>query len=150
MIRPAKSKDLAAVRAIFREYARWVGDAICFVSFERELTDLPGRYAPPAGRQLLAFVGEQLAGCVALRPLSPEIGEMKRLYVRPAFRGAGLGRALVEAVIKEARAVGYALLRLDTLPSMEQAIGMYRELGFREIAPYGENPPGALCFELRL
>ncbi|MES1261200.1 MAG: GNAT family N-acetyltransferase [Acidobacteriota bacterium] len=153
MLRPARAageEDLAAVRELFREYAGWVGNALCFRSFERELADLPGCYAAPAGRLLLAFVEGHLAGCVALRPLSPAIAEMKRLYVRPAFRGAGLGRALVESIMEEARGIGYTRLRLDTLPSMPQAIAMYRQLGFREIAPYGGNPPAALCFERQL
>lgn len=150
MIRPAKAEELAEVRAIFREYAEWVGDAICFQAFERELAGLPGRYGPPEGRLLLAFSGAELAGCVALRRLSAEAGEVKRLYVRAAFRGGGLGLALMKAVIAAAREVGYALLRLDTLPRMEGAIRMYRGLGFREIPRYGDNPPGALCFELGL
>jgi putative acetyltransferase len=149
-IRLAHAEDLPKVREIFREYAAWVGDAICFLSFEQELAGLPGRYADPEGRLLLAFVDDHLAGCAALRKSEPNIGEMKRLYVRPAFQGAGLGRDLAERVIGEARTAGYVSLRLDTLPRMERAIRMYRDLGFRKIPAYGDNPPGAICFELAL
>ncbi len=135
-----------AVRELFREYADWVGNAICFGSFERELAGLPGSYSPI----LIAVDGDRLAGCVALRMLGDGIGEMKRLYVRPVFQGAGLGRTLVDRVIAKARASGCHALRLDTLPRMERAISMYRGLGFREIPPYGDNPAEAICFELNL
>ena len=150
MIRPFEADDLAATREIFREYAAWVGDEICFQKFERELAELPGGYAPPEGRLLLGFVEGQLAGCVALRRFSAEIGEMKRLYVRPAFRGTGLGRELARRLIVEAKDSGYKLLRLDSLPRMERAIAMYRDLGFYEIPRYSDNPDGAICFEARL
>lgn len=150
MIRLAHAQDLGEVRAIFREYAEWVGDEICFRSFETELAGLPGRYAPAQGRIILAHSGADLAGCVALRPLNPTTGEMKRLYVRPEFRGSGIGRMLILRIVEEARAIGYSALRLDTLPRMERAIRTYRDLGFQEIPPYGENPSGALCFELKL
>jgi putative acetyltransferase len=127
-----------AVRELFREYAEWVGNPT--------LAELPGRYAPV----LIAFHADQLAGCAALREIGDGIGEMKRLYVRPAFQGSGLGRRLVERVIAEAKAAGYQSLRLDTLPKMGPAIALYRSLGFREIPPYGDNPPEAICFELPL
>jgi GNAT superfamily N-acetyltransferase len=127
-----------------------VGDHICFQTFAREVADLPGRYEPPDGRLLIALVDDQLAGCAALRKLSPGIGEMKRLYVRPAFRGTGLGRLLVEQIIAEARSAGFQFLRLDSLPRMERAITLYRAFGFREISPYGDNPASAICFELTL
>jgi ribosomal protein S18 acetylase RimI-like enzyme len=150
VIREFGFEDLEAARAIFREYAELVGRAICFQAFERELDGLPGSYAPPEGRLLLAFVEDQLAGCVALRRLEPGICEMKRLYVRPAFQGTGLGRRLVDRVMEEARDAGYGVLRLDTLPSLQRAISMYLGLGFYEIPRYSDNPDGAICFELKL
>ncbi len=150
MIRQFEADDLGPTRELFREYAVWVGDGICFRKFELELAELPGGYAPPEGRLLLAFVEEQLAGCVALRRFAAEIGEMKRLYVRPAFRGTGLGRKLAGRLVSEARAAGYKLLRLDSLSRMELAIAMYRGLGFYEIPRYSDNPAGAMCFEVRL
>lgn len=149
-IRAFTTRDLAATREIFREYAVWVGSEICFASFERELAELPGRYAPPEGRLLLAFSEGHLFGCVALRRLAPDIGEMKRLYVRPQFRGAGVGRVLFEQLIAEAAEAGYKLLRLDTMPRFERAIAMYRARGFEEIPRYGDNPAEAICFELQL
>jgi putative acetyltransferase len=150
LIRQFEAGELEQTRELFREYAAWVGDEICFRKFERELAELPGAYAPPEGRLLLAFVGEQLAGCVALRRFAAEIGEMKRLYVRPAFRGSGLGRELAGRLIAEARIARYNVLRLDSLPRMERAIAMYRGLGFYEIPRYSDNPEGSVCFEVRL
>ncbi len=150
MIRAAQAGDIAPVRVLFREYAGWVGDHICFPAFERETEELPGLYAPPDGRLLIAFRGDHLAGCVALCKLNAGIGEMKRLYVRPGFRHAGLGRLLVARIIEDARAAGYQLLRLDTLPRMERAVALYRTCGFREIPRYGDNPESAICFELVL
>ena len=150
MILPAEPFQLDQAREIFREYAAWVGDDICFVSFQKELADLPGRYAPPAGRLLLDWQQDRLAACVGLREFAPAVGEMKRLYVRPEFQGMGLGRALAERVIVESRSVGYRLLRLDTLPRMTRAIPLYRALGFREIPRYADNPDTAICFELTL
>ena len=141
---------MAATREIFREYAAWVGDEICFQKFQRELAELPGGYAPPEGRLMLAVVDGLLAGCVALRRFATEIGEMKRLYVRPAFRGAGLGRELAGQLMAEAKGAGYKLLRLDSLPRMKRAVAMYRSLGFYEIPRYSDNPDGAICFEARL
>ena len=150
MILPAETSQLDQVREIFREYAAWVGDDICFVSFQKELADLPGRYAPPEGRLLLDWQEDRLAACVGLRGFATGVGEVKRLYVRPEFQGRGLGRALAERAIGEARTVGYRLLRLDTLPRMERAIPLYRALGFREIPKYADNPDTAICFELVL
>jgi putative acetyltransferase len=135
-----------AVRELFREYAAIVGSPICFESFSREMAELPGRYSP----LLLAFDSGQLAGCAALRKIGDGICEMKRVYVRPAFQGKGLGRLLVERIIADARAANYRLLRLDTLPVLGRATALYLSLGFREIPPYGDNPPEAICFELTL
>jgi putative acetyltransferase len=154
-IRYAGAEDLKDVREIFLEYAAWVSDDICFRSFERELAALPGEYAPPSGGLLIAApqggnAGSRLAGCAAFRKLAATTAEMKRLYVRPAYRGSGLGRRLAVRIIEEARGAGYRTLRLDSLPRMEQALRMYRALGFQEIPPYGGNPPGAVCFELQL
>jgi ribosomal protein S18 acetylase RimI-like enzyme len=136
---------------MFREYGASLEVDLEFQDFERELADLPGDYAPPDGRLILSFSDGALSGCVALRRLLPEVCEMKRLYARPASRGQGLGRALAQAVLAEARAIGYSKMRLDTLPSMGAAIALYRSLGFTEIAPYRANPvPGALFLELDL
>jgi putative acetyltransferase len=135
-----------SVRELFREYAEVVGSPICFESFAREMAELPGQYSP----LLLALVSDQPAGCAALRKIGDGIGEMKRLYIRPAFQGGGLGRLLAESIIAEATAAGFHLLRLDTLPVMESAIRLYRKLGFHEIPPYGDNPPEAICLELKL
>ncbi len=140
-IRAARTAtDLAEARRLFREYADSLGFDLAFQDFERELADLPGEYDAPAGALLLAAVDGAFAGCVALRPLGEGACEMKRLYARPAFRGAGVGRALAEAVLAEARRIGYARMRLDTVPAMTAAIGLYRSLGFHTIEPYRHNP----------
>jgi len=140
------------VRALFREYQQSLNIDLCFQSFEEELTALPGRYAPPQGAILFAEAEDgDVIGVVALRALDPFTAEMKRLYVKPSAQGLGLGRALAEALIGEARRRGYSRLRLDTLPSMNAAIGLYRRLGFVEIDPYTVNPiEGALYLELPL
>jgi putative acetyltransferase len=144
--------QIAQVRELFLEYAKSLGFSLCFQGFDAELASLPGDYAPPEGRLFLAEYGEQLAGCAALHRSGPQIGEMKRLYLRPAFRGKGLGRVLSEKIIAEARAIGYSKLRLDTVePVMKDAVAMYRRMGFREVAPYRENPmAGTLYMELDL
>jgi ribosomal protein S18 acetylase RimI-like enzyme len=140
-IRPASGpEDVDTARTLFREYADGLGVDLAFQGWERELRELPGDYAPPRGALFLAEREGQAVGCVALRPLDPPLCEMKRLYVRPAGRGTGLGRRLAEHVIAEARRLGYATMRLDTLPSMGDAQALYGRLGFREIAPYRYNP----------
>ncbi len=139
------------VRAIFKEYADWLGYDLCFQGFDGELADLPGNYAPPSGRLLLGVCDERIAGCVAVRELSPGVCEMKRLYVRDASRGRGIGKALATAAKDEARKIGYERMRLDTLPSMTVAIALYSYLGFVDIEPYRENPiEGARFMELVL
>jgi putative acetyltransferase len=143
---------IVQARELFLEYAESLGFSLCFQSFDQELAGLPGDYAPPDGRLLIAEYRGQLAGCVALHKLESGICEMKRLYLRSQFRGRGLGRVLAEAVIAEARAVGYRKMRLDTVePVMPNAVAMYRRLGFVEIEAYRTNPiAGALYMELRL
>lgn len=139
-------------RELFLEYAQSLGFSLCFQNFDKELADLPGDYAPPHGRLLLAEYASQLAGCVALHKLDSNICEMKRLYLRPQFRGKGFGRVLANRIIAEARLIGYHRMRLDTVePVMKDAVAMYRRLGFAEIAPYCKNPiAGALYMELQL
>jgi putative acetyltransferase len=143
---------MATVRELFLEYADSLGFSLCFQGFDQELAGLPGKYAPPQGRLLLAELSGKPAGCVALHPLQPEIAEMKRLYVRPEFRGKGVGIALMNAILREAKQIGYQRLRLDTIqPLMSDAIAMYRRFGFYEIAPYRPNPiAGTLYMELAL
>lgn len=143
---------IAQARELFLEYGRSLGFSLCFQSFDQELAGLPGDYAPPDGRLLLAEYEGHLAGCVALHKLEAGNCEMKRLYLRPAFRGKGLGRALAERIIREAREIGYRCVRLDTVePVMKDAVALYRGLGFRSIAPYRANPmAGALYMELNL
>ncbi len=137
-------EHLETVRAIFREYAQGLGIDLDFQDFEGELRTLPGDYEPPRGTLLLATVDGTLAGCCALRPMDssdyPNASEMKRLYVRKAFRGFGLGRRLAEATLDAARQAGYASVLLDTLSDMEAARALYEELGFEEIPPYYHNP----------
>src|SRR5687768_641267 len=145
-IRVAGAGDLPACRELFVEYERSLGVSLCFQGFEQELASLPGDYVLPGGGLWLAFPGDALAGCVALRPLGPGEGEMKRLYVRPAFRGRNLGEALARRAIEAAREAGYSTLKLDTLPSMAQAQRLYSRLGFVDVAPYNDNPVRGVCF----
>lgn len=145
-------EDLAVARALFVEYAASLSVDLSFQDFETELTTLPGAYAPPAGALLLAELAGDVVGCVALRPLDPpSVAELKRLYVRPAGRGAGAGRALTKAVLEHARRAGYERVRLDTLPFMREAQALYRALGFVDIPPYRHNPvPGTSFMALDL
>lgn len=144
-------EDVREVRALFEEYAASLGFSLCFQSFDRELADLPGAYAPPSGRLLLARLDGEAAGCVGLRPIGEHVCEMKRLFVRPEHHGTGLGRRLAAAVVDEARRAGYATMKLDTLPSMKAAMGLYESLGFRDTAPYTHNPiEGARFMELTI
>jgi len=156
--------DIALARALFVEYAQWLKVDLCFQGFERELATLPGAYAPPRGRLLLAGEPGTAFGCIALRPLdavvglepgapppASAIGEVKRLFVQPAHRAGGWGRRLAETLIAEARALGYAELRLDTLDWMADARRLYASLGFRECPPYYDNPlPGVVYMALAL
>ncbi|MEO0225497.1 MAG: GNAT family N-acetyltransferase [candidate division WOR-3 bacterium] len=148
----ADTEELVKIaKELFVEYARGLGVDLLFQNFDQELAELPGDYTPPSGCLFLAFADRKIAGCVALRPLNNEVCEMKRLYVRSDFRGRGIGRLLTERAIAEAKAIGYRKMRLDTLPSMVEAIALYRSLGFNEIPPYRYNPiPGAKYFELIL
>lgn len=144
--------QIAQARELFLEYAGTLSFNLCFQNFEKELAELPGDYAPPDGRLLLAEYDGQLAGCVALHKLEREICEMKRLYLRPQFRGKGVGRALAERIIADARSIGYRRMRLDTVePVMKDAVALYRLLGFKQVAPYRANPiEGAMYMELEM
>mgnify|MGYP001413982402 CR=1 FL=1 len=152
IVQSTSAEDLAGIRVLFLEYAESLGVSLNFQDFDGEVEGLPGKYAAPAGSLLLAREGDMLAGCGAFRPLAEDMCEMKRLYVRPAFRRRGLGRTLATRLIAEARAAGYSSMRLDTLPAkLPEATGLYIRLGFVEIPAYYENPiPGVAYFELKL
>jgi GNAT superfamily N-acetyltransferase len=148
---PADRSLLPLVRELFQEYAEALGVDLSFQGFAEELSGLPGEYAPPAGRLMLGFDEERAAGCVALRPLQSEVCEMKRLYVRPSYRGTGWGRRLAQRVVEEATSAGYRRMRLDTLAGMAGAQALYYDMGFRPIPAYRYNPvPGTLFLELDL
>ena len=150
-IRAAEPRDLDAVRELIEEYVRSLGIDLSFQEIDRELADLGAVYGTPGGRILVALADGETAGCVAVRPLEEDCCEMKRLYVRPSFRGLGLGQELALAVIEAARELGYARMRIDTLPQMGAARRLYTSLGFREIEPYRFNPvPGTAFMELAL
>ena len=147
LIQVRSAEEVKQARRLFEEYAAWLGFSLCFQNFDKELAELPGDYAPPNGCLFLAMENDQVAGCVGLRKIGEGTGEMKRLYVRPAFRGKGLGRTLTDRIIDAARDMGYLRLRLDTLPGkMDQAIAIYRSLGFKDIERYYNNPYEAAAF----
>ena len=152
LIQAESDPEIEQARQLFREYQSWLQIDLCFQNFETELVNLPGDYAAPAGRLLLAYEDAQLAGCVALRKLADGVCEMKRLFLREEFRGRGLGRQLIEAIIQEAKQIGYERMRLDTLPpKMNDAIALYQTWGFKQIERYYDNPvPGAMFMELDL
>jgi putative acetyltransferase len=144
-------EEIAQARCLFEEYAAWLNVDLCFQGFAFELAGLPGLYAAPRGRLLLALAGDEAAGCVALRPLDGDICEMKRLFVRPAFRGHGVGRILAERVIAEARSIGYSTMKLDTLPIMRAATYLYESLGFVCCPAYYDTPlKDTIFMELKL
>lgn len=162
IVQAESAAQIEQARELFQEYAQSLGFSLCFQNFDQELAGLPGDYAAPAGRLLLVEYENQLAACGALHPFAensnhkpsklPEFCEMKRLYVRPQFRGKGLGKLLAEYLINAAREVGYQRMRLDTIEQqMTGAVALYRQLGFKEIAPYRPNPiAGVLYMELEL
>lgn len=144
--------DIAVVRQLFVEYSAWIGFSLAYQDFDQELASLPGKYAGPTGRLLLARVDEVAAGCGAIRQLETSVCEMKRLFVKPEFRGYGLGRKLAEKLIGDAREMSYSAMRLDTVAEkMGDAVRLYKALGFHEIPPYYSGArAGTLYFELRL
>ena len=151
LIHKSLPEEMPLVRELFEEYAASLGFDLCFQDFDRELETLPGEYAPPDGAIIIAFSDGAAAGCVALRRIGGAVCEMKRLFVRPAFRGKGIGRALAEAVVEHARRLGYDSMKLDTLATMGAANALYGSLGFTACEPYRYNPcEGAVYLELRL
>jgi len=153
MIQAETAEQIALVREFMLEYAAWLEFKLCFQNFDEELQSLPGKYSPPRGRLLIAYWRQEAGGIGALRPLDePGVCEMKRLYVRPGFRGHAIGRALAQKLIQEAREIGYKFMRLDTVSGkMNQAIELYRQLGFKEIQPYYGSPvAGTVFMELSL
>lgn len=151
IIPAAGPEDLAEVRDLWEEYWKSFGFTPCFQNFSEELAGLPGRYVPPDGRLALAWASGQAAGCIALRRLDDARGEVKRLYVRPSYRGLGLGHALLQWIIQEARSAGYCELLGDTMPVMSEAMALYERVGFERIAAYaGQETSGAIPIRLRL
>jgi len=151
IIQAQSESELASIRQLFKEYTDSLGFDLSFQNFEQEFAELPGKYAMPEGRLLLAIDDNKIVGCVGLRKFENDICEMKRLYVRQQFRRNGFGRALAQKVIDDARIIGYKYMRLDTVPWMNEAIALYRSMGFIEIPAYRFNPiKGTLYFELKL
>lgn len=151
LIEVKSTKDLKYIKKLFSEYAKSLGFDLCFQSFDKELVELPGKYAPPYGCLILALHNRQVAGCVALRKISKGICEMKRLYVKPRFRGKGIGRNLARSIIEKAGKIGYTRMRLDTVPAMKEAISLYHSLGFKKTNPYRYNPiKGTTYMDLNL
>ena len=139
--------QIEEARILFRDYEKWFGMNLCFQNFDEEVANLPGKYAKPEGRLLLASADEKTAGCIALRKLEEDICEMKRLYVRDDFQGLGIGVSLIEKLFEEAQMIGYKKMRLDTFPpKMQKAVKLYESYGFREIPPYYHNPYGEALF----
>lgn len=148
---PESQADFDIVRSLFREYEKAIGIDLCFQDFEAELAGLPGRYAPPDGRLYVAYFDGNVAGCVGIRKLTDGICEMKRLYVRPRFRGRRIGRILAQKTVDAAREAGYEVMRLDTLNTMVEAITLYESIGFARAEAYYDNPhPDAVYMELKL
>lgn len=140
-------EQIEEIRGLFREYESWLGLSLCFQGFEEELETLPGKYEEPEGRLFIAYVDDKPSGCIGLRKLDDRICEMKRLYLRESARGKGLGNALIEKLIADAREIGYKKMRLDTYPpKMGKAVGLYESHGFRSIEPYYDNPHGETLF----
>lgn len=151
IINAETKEEISLIRELFLEYAKSLHFDLCFQSFDEELANLPGAYAPPSGVLFIAYWNNEAAGCIALRKLENKICEMKRLYVKKNFRGKNIGKVLTDELIAKAVQLGYEKMRLDTVPSMQTAQKLYRELGFYEIPPYRENPvEGAICMELDL
>ena len=151
IVQAQSDEHLETIRRLFREYADSLSVDLGFQEFDKELTGLPGAYAPPDGRLYLAVEGMRPAGCSGIKKISPELCELKRLYVCPLFRGKGIGRQLVLAAVKDAREIGYKKMRLDSLPSMRRALDLYRSMGFKPIEPFYDNPvAGAVFLELNL
>ena len=151
IVKVKTSEQIEEKRKLFLEYEEYLCVDLCFQSFEEELSKLPGVYAPPEGKLLLAVDGDQVVGCVALRKHSEGICEMKRLFVRKKYRGEGIGRKLALEIISDAKNIGYSLMRLDTLSKLNEAISLYNSLGFKKINPYYNNPlPGVVFWELNL
>lgn len=140
LIEVETEEHLEIIRELFREYENFLGFHLCFQEFEKEMAGLPGKYAPPDGRLIIAEYDSRVAGCIALKKIGEGVCEMKRLYVRPNFRGLKIGRKLAKKIIADAKAIGYKKIRLDTLKRLRGALNLYRSMGFTQIQPYVYNP----------